>query len=53
MDIKCRKLNCKYNDNWVCKAKGIEITSATDCKTYEIDLDNSFSDKFEVKNVGK
>jgi len=34
MDIKCRKLTCKYNKNWVCMAKGVDIKTNTDCATY-------------------
>lgn len=34
MDIKCRKLTCKFNDNWVCMAKEIEIEKDTQCSTF-------------------
>lgn len=34
MDIKCRKLTCEFNDNWVCKAKHIDIEKSTQCSTF-------------------
>lgn len=35
MDLKCRKLDCKYNDNYKCEAKEIKVTQEIDCGTYE------------------
>jgi len=35
MDIKCRKIDCKFNNNFVCCAKSIEIIDKTFCATYE------------------
>ncbi len=34
MDIRCRKLNCKFNDHFTCKAKSIAITRNAVCKSY-------------------
>ena len=35
MDIRCRKLNCKYNDRFTCRAKELEVTAKGDCGVYE------------------
>ena len=37
MDIRCRKLKCKYNDHFTCKAKGITVTKGMLCSRYEPD----------------
>ena len=37
MDIRCRKLKCKYNDHFTCKAKGIDVSKVMLCKMYEPD----------------
>ena len=37
MDIRCRKLLCKYNDRFTCKAKGILVDGKVVCSTYEKD----------------
>ena len=34
MDIRCRKLNCKFNDHFTCRAKSLSITKTAVCKTY-------------------
>jgi len=44
MDIKCRKLTCKHNKNWVCMAKGVEIEKNTNCKTFENDVKKQVKD---------
>lgn len=34
MNIVCRKTGCVYNDNFVCRAKGIIITKECNCAKY-------------------
>ncbi len=34
MDIRCRKLNCKFNDHFTCRAKSLSVTKTAICKTY-------------------
>lgn len=38
MDIRCRKLKCRFNDRFVCKAKGILVDGKVVCSTYEEDF---------------
>ena len=35
MDIRCRKLNCKYNDRFTCRAKELYVNEQGDCAVYE------------------
>ncbi len=35
MDLKCKKLNCKYNNKYACVAKGIDVTKTIKCATYD------------------
>lgn len=44
MDIKCRKLTCKYNKNSVCMAKQVDIIKDTDCQTFIIDTEKNVPD---------
>ena len=37
MDIRCRKLMCKFNDRFTCKAKAILVDGKVVCSTYEKD----------------
>ena len=37
MDIRCRKVSCKFNDRFVCKAKDILVDDKVVCSTYEND----------------
>ncbi len=37
MDIRCRKLKCKYNDHFTCKAKGITVKENIICSRFEPD----------------
>ncbi len=37
MDIRCRKISCKFNDRFTCKAKNIEIDKKVICSTFEND----------------
>lgn len=48
MDIRCRKLLCKFNDRFTCKAKGILVDGKVVCSTFEKD-DN----KKELQDVTK
>lgn len=44
MDIRCRKTQCKYNDRYTCKAKGILINNKDKCEKYEPKLENPTKD---------
>ena len=35
MDLKCKKLNCKYNDKYSCMSKMIEVSKNLECITFE------------------
>ena len=35
MDLKCKKLDCVYNNKFSCCAKGINIKHNLSCATYE------------------
>ncbi len=35
MDLKCKKLNCKYNNACACMSKGIRIERNCECGTFE------------------
>ncbi len=55
MDLKCRKLGCKYNKDFACVKKGIAVDSRTNCKSYTHDetrdtstLQDASRDMFEV-----
>lgn len=37
MDIRCRKLNCSFNDCSCCKRHGIKISDGITCESYELD----------------
>ena len=37
LDIRCRKLSCKFNDHFTCKAKAIEVSKTSICKNYVLD----------------
>lgn len=34
MDLRCRKVSCKFNKDLTCQAKSIEISSKLECKQY-------------------
>lgn len=36
MDLKCKKLNCKYNDGCACMSKSIRIAVNCECATFEL-----------------
>ena len=35
MDLKCKKLNCKFNDKCACMSKGITVDKNCECATFE------------------
>ena len=37
MDIRCRRLDCKFNDRYTCKAKSLDISKNAVCKMYQKD----------------
>ncbi|MCI5497391.1 MAG: hypothetical protein MR412_02265 [Firmicutes bacterium] len=39
MDLKCKKLNCKYNNECACMSKGITIKRSCECGTFELNKD--------------
>ena len=38
MDLKCKKLNCKYNDKCACMSKTIRIARNCECATFKAEL---------------
>lgn len=45
MDLRCNKLDCKYNDRYACRAKDIHVSKQTECRTYEHDKDKENIEK--------
>lgn len=35
MDLKCKKMDCKFNDCCACMSKGIKIKKSCECGTFE------------------
>ena len=35
MNIICRKTGCKFNENFVCQAKEIDVSKKAECQTFE------------------
>ena len=35
MDLKCKKMNCKYNDRCACMSNEIHVSSNLECATFE------------------
>ena len=35
MDIRCRKLDCKFNDRFTCRAKRLDVSQKGNCFVYE------------------
>ena len=35
MDLKCKKLNCKYNNCFACMSKNIKVGTNCECVTFE------------------
>ena len=35
MELKCRKLDCVNNDRYSCTKRGINVSSSTECISYE------------------
>ena len=50
MDLKCKKLDCKYNNKFACMAKSIDVTENLVCKTFE---KNNDLDEDQKQNVPK
>ena len=44
MDIRCRKLNCKFNDHFTCRAKSIDVTRTAVCKSFVFDAEKPKED---------
>ncbi len=44
MDLKCRKLTCKYNNHYTCTAKNIAISTELACESYEHDQSKQVKD---------
>ena len=44
MDLKCRKLSCKYNNYHTCMAKNLSITTDIKCDSYEHDENKQVRD---------
>ena len=36
MNIKCKEIRCKYNKNFFCNAKEIEVSEKTICQSYDM-----------------
>lgn len=47
MDLKCRKTTCKFNNNYTCNAKSINVTSRLACDTF------SFDETKEVRDTSR
>ena len=35
MDLKCKKMNCKYNDACACMSRAIKVNRICECATFE------------------
>ena len=44
MDLKCRKLSCKYNNHYTCTAKNIAVTTELLCDSYKHDDEKQVRD---------
>ena len=44
MDLKCRKLTCKFNDHYTCRAKNLAINHEIKCISFDIDPDKTEKD---------
>lgn len=44
MDLKCRKLNCKYNNFYTCVAKAVSISPIISCESFELDPNKKVRD---------
>lgn len=50
MDLKCKRLDCKFNKQYACTARGILVTNELECSTYE---NNPNPPKEQKQNVSK
>ena len=55
MDLRCTKTDCEHNHKFACRAKNINVTKNTQCKTYKKDetkdvktLQDISRDMFEI-----
>ena len=49
-DLKCQRLNCKFNKDCNCQAKNVQVASSTTCQTYE-DCGYKKGKKDEIKQT--
>ena len=53
-DLKCKRMNCKFNKNCNCEANKIDVASSTRCTTYvDSGLKKVQNDKIEQKPTRK
>ncbi len=45
MDLRCRKLDCKFNNHYTCKAKNLAVSKNAVCQIYENDSSKPDADK--------
>ena len=50
MDLKCKKLNCKYNDKYACMSSAISVMSNLECATFE---QAEHLDKGQLQDISK
>ena len=50
MDLKCRQLNCKYNDTFCCTRKGIMVDKKNVCSDFE---ENTNLNSEQAQDVSK
>ena len=48
MDLKCKKMNCKYNKECACMSKGITIKRSCECGTFELDKDRKEEQRQDI-----
>lgn len=45
MDIRCRRLDCKINDHYTCKAKSLAVSKNVVCEIYQKDSSKPRAEK--------
>ncbi len=50
MDIRCKKINCKYNNCYSCQARGILIEAGLECAMFEPSKEVEQRNKEKIKN---
>ena len=56
MDLRCRKTNCKFNQNLTCTARDVKISDKTVCMDYKYEKgkgDDDFSKMIFTKETPK